>query len=235
MTKKLYLENTYQFSCESLILETGEDEKGIFIILDQTVFYPQGGGQPSDEGLIKNETFNTKMCRATQINDAIRHYINDSNTAVPIGEKVYCFINEEKRLCNARYHTAAHLLGNTIEILYPSLKAIKGHSFPGQAYVEFLGNEKIDSAVIQEALNQFIEKNDKTRIFEIDPVSFEEQFYQLPYSIPANKKFRVMQIGSLLPVPCGGTHLSSLGEIKHVLVKKIKEKNNIVHISYEVP
>jgi alanyl-tRNA synthetase len=234
MTIQLYLEDTYLLHSESLILHSKEDESGVFIILDQTVFYPQGGGQPYDQGIIKNDHFETQVILVRQINDEIRHYITSPHNEIPTGSKVNCIVNQEIRLLNSRYHTAAHLLGNIVEMIHPKLKAVKGHSFPGEAYVEFQGDDTVDPIIIQEAVNQSITKNDKTIIFEIDPISFEQKFYKLPYSVPENKKFRVMQIGDKLPVPCGGTHLSFISEIGKVSIGKIKAKNNIARICYEV-
>ena len=62
----------------------------------------------------------------------------------------------------------------------------------------------------------------------------KQTFYKLPYAIPENKKFRAIQIGSMPPVPCGGTHLSSIGEIGGIKIGKVKAKNNIVRIAYIV-
>jgi alanyl-tRNA synthetase len=234
MTKKLYLQDTYQFDFESLIQEVSKDEKGIFIILDQTAFYPQGGGQPSDHGVIRNDHFEAHVIHIAQHSDQIRHYIEPIATEILVAQKVYGAVDQKRRLTNARYHTAGHLLGNIVEILNPKLKAMKGHSFPGEAYVEFQGDEAIDVGVLQNTINEAIARDDKTTIFEIDPKVFEKQFYKLPYSIPDNKKFRVMQIGNMSPVPCGGTHLSSIGEIGLIKINKIKNKNTILRVSYEV-
>lgn len=234
MTKKLYLQDTYQFDFEGLIQEAEKDEKGIFITLDQTAFYPQGGGQPSDHGVIRNDHFEANVLHVTQHGDQIRHYIEPIATELLAAQKVYGFVDQKRRLTNARYHTAGHLLSNIVEILNPKLKAIKGHSFPGEAYVEFQGNEAIDVETLQNRINEAIARDDKTTIFEIDPLGFEKQFYKLPYSIPDNKKFRVMQIGNMSPVPCGGTHLSSIGEIGLIKINKIKNKNSILRVSYEV-
>lgn len=235
MTKKIYLQDTYQFHFEGLIQGTGKDEKGIFIILDQTAFYPQGGGQPSDQGIIKNDHFEANVIHVVQHNDEIRHYITSQTPEIPVGSTVYGLLNQERRWINARYHTAGHLLGNIVEILNPILKAIKGHSFPSEAYVEFQGDEhSIDLIMLQNTIDKAIARNDKTLIFEIDPIRFEEQFYKLPYRIPDNKQFRVMQIGDMPPVPCGGTHLSSIGEIGLMRINKIKTKNGTLRISYEV-
>lgn len=235
MTKKLYLDDTYAFDFQALIQSGGNDEKGVFILLDQTAFYPQGGGQPSDHGLIKSECFEWTVIHVAQRGDDIRHYVTSQTDEIPEGSKVYCQINQEKRLLNARYHTAAHLLGNQVEVLHPTLQAVKGHSFPGEAYVEFQGEAgEINAASLESALNEAIARKDKTTVFDIEPKAFEGRFYTLPYSVPDHKKFRAMQIGDLLPVPCGGTHLSDIGEIGSIKVSKIKPKSNCVRISYQV-
>ena len=233
-TKNLYLKDTYQFHFEGLVEEAGKDEKGIFIILDQTTFYPQGGGQPSDHGIIKNDRFEANIVHVAQHGEQVKHYIEPSATKILEAQKVYGIVDQKRRLINARYHTAGHLLSNIVEILNQNLKAIKGHSFPGEAYVEFQGDEAIDVENLQNMVNEAIARDDKTTIFEIDPKSFEKQFYKLPYSIPDNKNFRVMQIGDMSPVPCGGTHLSSIGEIELMKINKLKNKNGILRISYEV-
>ena len=61
-TKLLYLEDTYCFEGEGKFLGWGEDQKGKFLVFDQTIFYPQGGGQPSDTGTIKFSNFENPSC-----------------------------------------------------------------------------------------------------------------------------------------------------------------------------
>jgi len=234
MTNKLYLKDTYQLHFEGIVQEAGKDEKGIFITLDQTAFYPQGGGQPADHGVIGNDRIKVNVAHVAQHGEQIRHYIEPSTIETLVAQKVYGVVDQNRRLTNARYHTAAHLLGNIAEIINPKLKAIKGHSFPGEAYVECQGDEAISLEELQNAANEAIAANDKTTIWEIDPQSFEKQFYKLPYKTPDNKKFRVMRIGTMPPVPCGGTHMSSVGEIGLIQINKIKNKNGILRISYGV-
>lgn len=234
MTKKLYLEDTYQLYSKAESLSVGEDDKGIFIVLDQTVFYPQGGGQPSDQGVIKSDDLEINIIHVALVKDEIRHYISSSEKLITAGSAVECFVNRDRRLLNAHYHTAGHLIGNVVELLFPTLKTTKGHSFPNEAYIEFHGNEKISASEIQSAINEAIVQNNNIRIFEVDSITFEQQYYKMPYEISAGKGFRVVQIGDMLPVPCGGTHLSSTGEIENIAINKIKIKNNTLRISYEV-
>ena len=234
MTKQLYLQDSYLFKSRRNITAQGQDEKGIYILLDQTIFYPQGGGQPSDQGKIEGNGIELEVLQVRQVENEIRHYVSSIQSETLVGSSVSCVIDQERRILNARYHTAGHLLGNVIESIYPQLKAVKGHSFPKEAYVEFQGFGIPDIIQIADALQKAIQDNLLTQAFEIDPISFENKFYKLSYQIPGNKVFRVMQIGNYPPIPCGGTHLANTKEIGNVVINKIKVKNNVVRVSYEM-
>jgi alanyl-tRNA synthetase len=230
----LYLSNTYLFQSNSHIIALEQDAKGAYVLLDQTIFYPQGGGQPSDQGMIENDKFKVAVTHVQRVGYEIRHYIASPPNTAWVHTPVLCRLNNDRRILNARNHTAAHLLGNIIELLYPALKAVKGHSFPSEAYVEFQGSEKLDILQVRSKLHEAIKAALDVRVFEIDQEYFEEKFYKLPYMVPKSKTLRTVQIGDYLPVPCGGTHLNNTKEIGHIEVNKVKLKNNILRISYEV-
>ncbi|GHT95446.1 hypothetical protein FACS1894122_12940 [Alphaproteobacteria bacterium] len=235
MTAQLYLENTYLFESKAHILKHDADDKGAYILLDQTIFYPQGGGQKSDCGKIIGDGFELIVHDVRQVENEIRHYIEASNShSVLKNCAVKCVIDKDRRLLNARYHTAGHLLGNVVESKYPSLKAQKCHAFPGEAYIEFHGSEMPNDHLLSNALQNAIAENLETKIFEMDRRSFESTYYKLPYKIPENKKFRVLQIGNYLPIPCGGTHVRSTKEIGEITINKMKQKNGILRISFGV-
>lgn len=234
MEQLLYQEDTYLTQVQAHVVAVQKDEKGMYVVLDQTIFYPQGGGQPSDQGVMILDDDQIAITFVRQIEDEVRHYtpcfVNDRW----LGLQVLCQIDAARRLLNARYHTAAHLLGNITEVEYPTLKAVKGHAFPGEAYVEFSGSEEINAVSIQEHLKTAIEKGFSTHTLKLSSEEFEVQFYKLPYHVPENKVFRAMRIGSYVPVPCGGTHLRNIQEIGKITVRKISRKNGVTRISYEV-
>lgn len=233
MTIPLFLSYTYLFENKSYITNINHDEKGSYFILNQTIFYPQGGGQPSDQGILRCSDIEIHITHVKQIGSEIRHYVS-MLPDLPIGSRVVSQIDRARRIINARYHTAAHLIGNIAEQICPILKAVKAHSFPGEAYVEFQGSEIPDTKVLTESLNKAIHGCLHTRTFEINAKEFEEKFYKLPYDIPSNKTFRAMQINDYPLVPCGGTHLSNCSEIGYIEICKVKVKNSILRISYEV-
>jgi alanyl-tRNA synthetase len=237
MTDQLYLQDTYLFEFDAHIIESKKDENGAsYILLDRTIFYPQGGGQPTDHGIIAGENFKCTINNVRQVNDEICHYITNDLNAKDLPEHcaVKCISDKDRRVLNARYHTAGHLLGNVVEEMYKSLKAQKCHAFPGEAHIEFRGDEIPNKELLRESLQNTIAKNLQTKIFEIDRDEFESTYYKLPYEIPENKKFRAMQIGNYPPIPCGGTHLASTSEIGEIILSKMKVKNGILKISFGV-
>ena len=235
MTRALYLHDTYLLEEKAIILSSGEDEKGTYLILDQTIFYPQGGGQPADHGVIHiGENVSIAIIFTRQVDCEIRHYFTGPLELDCIGKEALCKVDKDRRIINARYHTAAHLLGNVAESVFPQVQAVKGHSFPKEGYVEFIGSESIDSSLLDREIRSSIEGNFQTKTFEMLPAEFEEKFYKLPYLVPAHKKFRAMQIGEFAPVPCGGTHLKNMEEIGTLVIRKIGIKKDRIKISYEV-
>lgn len=181
--------------------------------MDQTIFYPQGGGQPSDYGQIRCDEFELDVTHVRQIGNEIRYYVTSGIEIISTGRESTCVVDQERRMINARYHTAGHLLGNVVESIYPSLKAVKGHSFPKEAYIGFNGSEKIEQTVILDALQKAVKRKLIIKAFKIEPLAFANEFYELLYSMPDNKEFRVVQIDSYPPIPCGGTHLANTNSL----------------------
>jgi alanyl-tRNA synthetase len=87
---------------------------------------------------------------------------------------------------------------------------------------------------LRENLQNAIAENFPTKIFETDRKEFESSYYKLPYEIPETKKFRVMQIENYPPIPCGGTHVTATGEVGEITLKKMKQKNGLLKISFGV-
>lgn len=235
MTRQLYLADTYLLETPSSIINYGVDERGQYVLLQETVFYPQGGGQPSDQGVLKTPDYEAKILSVRQFDQEIRHYIDDTKNVSSLNNQVVqCIVDQPRRMLNARYHTAAHLLDNVVESMLSDLKGVKGHSFPGEAYVEYIGNSIPDLEELTVKMNAAVAENLTITTFEMLPEEFATKYYVLPYPVPAHKSFRVVQIGNYTPVPCGGTHVKSTAEIGKVSIRKISKKSDRLKISYDL-
>ncbi|MBS7634798.1 alanyl-tRNA editing protein, partial [Candidatus Bathyarchaeota archaeon] len=109
MTKALYLADSYLKECDATVVKVTQ---GKYVVLDQTIFYPKGGGQPHDTGEIirGDEVFN--VVYVGKFGDEISHEVD--REGLKEGDKVRCFLDWERRYKFMRSHTAAHLLASLI-------------------------------------------------------------------------------------------------------------------------
>jgi len=224
-----YLDDTYLFAGRSQILKIDRDETGQYLILDRTNFYPQGGGQPSDQGVMRSESHSIAIDRVRMMDGVVFHYTSVDEVPFHVGDIVTCEVNEDLRLKHAGAHTAGHLIAHCLESLESKLKATKGYHFLNGPYVEFQG-EKIrsDQQLIAD-LNQLIQSeiDKKSELSTIvDPLETIE-------TVHGGKVFRRVKIGDYPESPCGGTHLKNLGEFQQVTATKLKKTKDGFRISYD--
>lgn len=218
MTILKYLTDTYSFEDNTIVSNFGSDEIGEYIQLQETIFYPQGGGQPSDIGIIKSE--NGVVFNVTKVlynNGEVNHYgTYEGVIKLPIGTVVDLSINKEVRITNAINHTAGHILSFVVEKLYPTCKAIKGYHFNEGPYIEFENlPSNIDVLEVEKEVNQTISLQlPVLQYIEMDSVTtFEDK----------SKQHRIMEVEGVGSVGCGGTHINNTNQIKSFNIKKIKK------------
>jgi Ser-tRNA(Ala) deacylase AlaX len=138
MTQLIYLKNQYLYECTGRVLSIETTEKGLAIILDRTVFYPQGGGQPGDSGIIKNEN-GTYAINNTLFgeNGEVWHIVNNSQGKIVDGEEVVITINKENRIRNSILHSAGHLIDMAVSNAGLNWKPRKGYHFADGCYVDY--------------------------------------------------------------------------------------------------
>ena len=223
-TKLLYLEFMHKYVCEAQAVEVVNEEGREVVILDQTVFYPQGGGQPYDTGVIsrQNSTFHVEEVRA--VDGRVKHIGKFENEAFEVGESVTCNINIERRLLNTRLHSAGHIVDMGMKRLDIPWVPGKGYHFPNGPYVEYSGSlvgvdtEKL-KADLETACNQIISEGIETKVV----FTADEEV--------AGKPARVVMYGDF-SIPCGGTHVSNLKEIGAMTIRKIKRDGENIRVSY---
>ena len=239
MTKLIYLDNMQQLKCISTIKEIIKPESGnISIILDQTVFYPQGGGQPYDIGIIfKNEEIMFKVDEVRFIDEKVHHFGSYINGSFNINDQVHCEVEENRRNINTRYHSAGHLIDMGLHELGKLWKPEKGYHFPNGAYVEYelAGNSFEDDSIkaLENKCNEIIKRKIETSILFIDKSEMGKYCNFVPDYLPTGKPSRLVLYGNF-GIPCGGTHCKNLSEIKGITIRKIKKEKGAIRVSYSV-
>jgi misacylated tRNA(Ala) deacylase len=202
----------------------------IYIVLDRTAFYPKGGGQPNDVGLVirNGETF--RVVYVGKFSGDISHEVD--KPGLKVGDKVHCRIDWRTRYTYMRYHTASHLLSN---ILYNRADAkITGNQIGlDKTRMDFsmenYSPEKLRDFV--EEANKIIENDAPITIHYMsrDDVMGKPALARLAMGLPKKiKEFRIVRIGDIDEQVDGGTHVRQLKEIGQIEVIKTvnKGKNN---------
>ena len=227
MTRALYMDDSYLKSWNTKV--TGVKD-GKYINLDKTAFYPKGGGQQWDEGIIKKNREEFKVVYVGKFSGEISHEVN--KPGLKEGDDVTCEIDWERRYTFMRYHTASHLLSN---LLYKRANAkITGNQIEmDKTRMDFsmqdYSPEKLH-AFADEA-NKIIEQNLPITVeyMSKNEVLGKPELARLAVGLPKNiKEFRIVKIGEVDIQVDGGTHVKNLQEIGKIEITKTvnKGKNN---------
>ncbi|MCZ6732607.1 MAG: alanyl-tRNA editing protein [Gammaproteobacteria bacterium] len=223
MTEEVFRTDSYASQCEAVV--TAVDENGIQ--LDRTVFYPMGGGQPGDTGVLRNAAGAEVRITDTRKGDVpgqILHIPESQMPALKSGDKVTAVIDWDRRYRLMRVHTCLHLLCTVVA------GGVTGGSVrDGSGRLDFdLPEPTLDKEHITSELNRLISENRSVRsrwITDEEMASKPELVRTMSVKPPSGRgRVRLVEIEGLDLQPCGGTHLASIGEIGKVRVGKIEKK-----------
>ena len=227
MTKALFLVDSYLKESRATVVSV---KRGKYVILNQTVFYPKGGGQPHDTGkLIKgNEVYN--VVYVGKFSGEISHEVD--HAGLEASDDVYCVLNWERRYKLMRSHTAAHVLAALLNKGTGAL--ITGNQLE-EDHVRFdFSLEKFDRALLEAYLakaNELFGTDVPVKWYELP----REEALKIPGVVKMAKAFppdlpslRIVEIVGFDRQADGGTHVRNLREVGKVELVKTenKGKNN---------
>lgn len=223
MTEKLYYKDQYLKEIKTEVEKTGKLDNKPYVILKETIFYPEGGGQPSDTGYI-NEI---EVIDVQEIDGQIYHFLNkeiESNTAV-------CKIDWKKRLDNMQQHTGQHILSGIAYQLF-NAQTVGFHLGTEDTTVDFSKeNFSVNElSLLEEKANEYVINNyDIVAFFPNEKEIANLNLRKKPKDFD---KIRIVNVKNLDYSPCGGTHFKSTAEvglIKIIGTEKIRG-NTRLHI-----
>ena len=224
MTLPLFRDDAYLTQTSAVV--TGVNERG-GIILDQTVFYPTGGGQPGDCGrLILSDGTAIEIATAVKGDapDEVVHVPAEGSNLPDIGATVTAEIDWDVRHRRMRMHSCLHLLSAVLP--YP---ATGGQVSDGKGRLDFdLPEATLDKEEITAELNRIINEN---HAVTSDWIS-EEELDAKPDLVKTMSvqpprgagRIRLIKVDGVDLQPCGGTHVRNTSEIGEVRVRKIEKK-----------
>ena len=215
----LYYKDGYLKEFEAVVKECIEEDKKIKIILDNTAFYPEGGGQPSDTGFIDN----VRVLKVEEKENEIYHIVDKK---INVGKKVFCKINFEERFQNMQNHTAEHIVSGIICKKYNTSNVgfHIGKDFVTLDFKITLSEKQLRE--IESMANNAIYEN----IEVISKIYTPEEIKSINYrsKIELKEEVRLVKINKYDICACCGVHVKRTGEIGIIkLLKSEKYKSGI--------
>jgi len=221
-TRKLYYENPRLLEFEARVLRVS----GNSVILDQTAFYPEGGGQPHDEGVLEWDKGSCHVIRALNVGGVVVHTCEGA--VPPEGMLVKGRVNAERRFALMRNHTATHIvLGAARRVLGKHVWQAGAQKAVEQSRLDITHHKKItqeELQAIEELANRVVMENRPVNVFFADRTSAEMKYGFILYQggVVPEPKLRIVEIEGWDIEACGGIHCSRTGEVGLIKIVKVE-------------
>lgn len=237
-TKLIYLEKMHDLEAQAVVERVEQQGGRAVVYLDQTILYPQGGGQPYDTGQIKGEHSSFVVEEVRFADGKVLHIGRFEGTPFIQGENVEMVVDAERRKLNARLHSAGHLVDMAVNAIGLDWVPAKGYHFPDSPYVEYdgaLSTQTSEELVrqIQRLCDEFVSQDIPVSCRFVERGELDALCRHVPVNLPENKPIRIVQFDRFA-VPCGGTHVGSLADLRKVTITKLKSKGGSIRVGYNV-
>ncbi|WP_404444187.1 DHHA1 domain-containing protein [Sutcliffiella horikoshii] len=224
--EKLFYQDPYIQTFTTTLIKQIQDEFGKwYALLEQTAFYPEGGGQPYDIGTLNNQ----KVIDVQEINGEIRHYLED-----PLPEttgEIKGTIDWERRYDHMQQHAGQHLLSAAFEELF-SYKTKSFHLGKETSTIDLDINELTEQEFLEaEALvNKIILENRKIVAKWVSKDALSD--YPLRKELSVSENIRLVIIPDFDYSGCGGTHPRTTGGVASLKILSLEKQKKMIRVTF---
>ena len=208
-TTKLYYEDAYLREFDAAVLSCREEQGRYLVVLDRTAFYPEGGGQPADHGVLGG----VAVTDVQERNGVVCHTCAGP---LAVGSTVHGAIDWQRRFDHMQQHSGEHILSGLLCSLY-HCDNVGFHMGKDAILIDF--NTKIpaeDLPVLERTANEAIWRNVASQVTYPSKEELEKLEYRSKKALEG--KVRIMAIGEYDCCACCGTHVQKAGEIGMVKI-----------------
>jgi misacylated tRNA(Ala) deacylase len=221
VTDLLFRADPYQTDAAATV--TGHTGEGA-ILLDRTVFYPTGGGQPGDSGWIVWNGARIPIATAVKAEGGVALVPAAPMEMPPVGARLHQHLDWDRRHRHMRVHTALHLLSVVIP-----LPVTGGQIGAERGRLDFdMPDPPEDIVALEAQLNALIDRDmpvTEEWITDAELLANPGLVKTMSVAPPMGQgRVRLVRIGQIDLQPCGGTHVARTGEIGRVEIGKIEKK-----------
>ena len=235
-TKKLFYDEPTRMNFEAVVLDIFDNH----LVLDSTLFYPEGGGQPADHGTIIVEDAVHNIIDVQNVNGVVVHIIEEIEDELNIrkGDMIHGHVDEDRRMAHACHHTATHIVNDAAR------KVLGDHVWQAGAQ-KFVDKARLDIShykrISQEELNQIelianrtVMENQRVTAEWMDRIEAEKKYGFGLYQggVPPGSIIRVLKVADDIEA-CGGTHCISTGLVGPIkMLKTERIQDGVERIEY---
>ena len=220
MTEALFREDSYARDCTATVVAVDDGA----VILDRTVFYPLGGGQPGDTGRLEWDGHEAVVIDTRKgEGETILHILEEGAELPGPGAEVRATLDWDRRYRHMRMHTAMHLLGAVLQY-----GVTGGNISAEKSRLDFDMEDTVDKPAVQDALEKLVAEDHAVACRWISDEELDAQpelVRTMSVQPPRGAgSVRLLEVEGVDLQPCGGTHLRSTAEVGKVRVGKVEKK-----------
>jgi alanyl-tRNA synthetase len=220
-TKKLYYEQPADTEFEAVVLDFFDG----YVVCDQTLFYPEGGGQPADTGTLVGPESMANVDSVIKVGEVILHHITGG--VLRRGERVKGIVDEERRWSLMRHHTATHVLLHAAkEVLGAHIHQAGAQKGSESSRIDIRHFKHItpeELRRIEVAANRMIMASVPVEVEVEDRTKAEQKYGFSLYQggVPPGRDIRIVKVAGDIEA-CAGTHCHSTGEVGMVKIIRVE-------------
>lgn len=227
MTDRLYFADSHLLEFDATVTGACERDGRIAVALDRTAFYPTGGGQPFDTGLLGDAC----VSDVVETQDGEILHILAEPAGLTVGASVTCRVDAGRRRDHMQQHTGQHILSAAFEHLFDAeTKGFRMGADAAEIDVELSDPTDERIADAESLANRIVTSDLDVRIHNVD----RDGAARLPLRKQSDRDgtLRIVEIDGFDWSPCGGTHAHRSGEVGAILVSGVERAKRMARITF---
>ena len=222
MTEKLYYKDSHLFTFEAAVLDCREEKKGYSVVLDKTAFFPEGGGQLADTGVLGG----VRVLDVHERGGEIRHY---TDAPLEIGAHVEGIVDAEQRLRRMQNHSGEHILSGLVHNAY-GFDNVGFHMGAECMIIDFSGELTWEQLTeLETRANEVVRQNIPLHIWFPDANELQSLEYRSKLELTEN--VRIVEIPGVDRCACCAPHVERTGEVGIVKILDSQRHRGGIRVS----
>jgi alanyl-tRNA synthetase len=226
-TNRLYFNDSDLLDFSATAVSITPSEAGDLVVLDRTAFYPTGGGQPNDTGILGD----VRVLDVNEDEAGVIHHLLAEKGRVAAGDSVQCKVDFERRRDHLQQHSGQHILSQAfVRACGAQTRSFHLGAISSTIDIELDAPTPEAMRAAEEAANAIIFEDRSMRVHYLE----EAEAARLPLRKESAVKgtIRVIEIDDFDWSPCGGTHASSTGRIGLIAIKSFERAKRMTRVEF---